>query len=176
MALPQISQDDFSAGSVLSVARHLIPRTDAYRIVDGLLDDDGSVYRRGGSTYKSNAVFSSSALCALWDGFLPAVGARTLFATPAAFGVLAADDVTPTSIGGGGLTEPVPLAQLGDFLWIGGGKLYAGSRLTGPYSTGTITTVVGSTTVTGSSTSWDVGTDIDAGSILALASSSRPPW
>ena len=36
-------------------------------------------------------------------------------------------------------------------------------------STGTITTVVGSTTVTGSSTSWDVGTDIDAGSILALS-------
>jgi len=169
VALPQISQDDFSAGSVLSVARHLIPRTGAYRIVDGLLDDDGSVYRRGGSAYKSNAVFSSTALRALWDGFLPAVGARTLFATPAAFGVLAADDVTPTSIGGGGLSEPVSFAQIGDFLWLGGGKLYAGSRLTGPYSTGTITTVVGSTTVTGSSTSWDVGTDIDAGSILALS-------
>ena len=169
MALPQISQDDFSAGSVLSVARHLIPRTGAYRIVDGLLDDDASVYRRGGSTYKSNAVFSSTALRALWDGFLPAVGARTLFATPAAFGVLAADDVTPTSIGGGGLTEPVPMAQLGDFLWIGGGKLYAGSRVTGPYSTGTVTATSGSTTVTGSSTSWDAGTDIDAGSIISFS-------
>lgn len=169
MALPLISQDDFSAGSVLSVARHLIPRTGAYRIVDGLLDDDGSVYRRGGSSYKSNATFSSTALRALWDGFLPAVGARTLFASPTAFGVLGADDATPVSIGGGGLSEPVAMAQIGDFLWIGGGKLYAGSRVTGPYSTGTVTTVVGSTTVTGSSTSWDNGTDLDAGSIISLS-------
>ena len=40
-------------------------------IVDGLLDDDGSVYRRGGSRYKSNAEFSSGGLRLLWDGFLP---------------------------------------------------------------------------------------------------------
>ena len=172
MALPLISQDDFSAGSVLSVARHLIPRTGAYRIVDGLLDDDGSVYRRGGSSYKSNAAFTSSAMRALWDGFLPAVGARTLFASTTAFGVLAADDVTPVSIGGSGLTEPVPFAQIGDFLWIGGGKLYAGSRVTGPYSTGTVTTTNGSAVVAGSSTSWDSGTDLDAGSIIEFSSDS----
>lgn len=167
MALPLIAQDDFSAGSVLSVARHLIPRTGARLIVDGLLDDDGSVYRRGGSVYKSSAEFSSGGLRFLWDGFLPAVGARTLFATSSAFGTLASNDATPVSLGGGGVTEPVASAQIGDFLWIGGGKLYAGSRIAGPYSTGTVAGTVGSTTITGTGTSWS--TNIDAGTILALA-------
>lgn len=165
-AEPVIYQDDFSAGMVRSTARHLIPRNGAYSIIDGLLDDDGSVYRRGGSVYKSSSVFSG-ALRFLWDGYLPAAGLRTLVAYAASFGVLAADDAAPLAIGGGGLTEPKATAVVGPLMWIGGGAVYGGSRKTAGYSAGTVTTVVGSRTVVGSGTAW--AANVDAGMVVSLA-------
>lgn len=166
MPLSLIEQDEFRAGMFRSVARHLIPPDAAYTIVDALLDDDGSIYRRGGSKYKSNAVFANP-LRFIWDGYLNAVGQRTLVGHTSAFGILTpGDDATPLAIGGAGLVEPKPTAQVGDILWIGGGTLYGGSQKAANYSTGTITTVAGSTAIIGAGTTW-VG-NVDAGMLFQV--------
>jgi hypothetical protein len=50
----QIEQDDFSIGMVRDAAQELIPETGAYDMVNALLDEDGSPYRRGGTAYLSD--------------------------------------------------------------------------------------------------------------------------
>jgi hypothetical protein len=99
-ACSRAGQDDFSAGAIQSVARHLIDRRAVYDVENGLYDDDGSIYRRGGSQYKSNAAFGAS-LRWIWDGIF-AAGQRTLFAAPTGWGVLGANDATPVNLGGAG--------------------------------------------------------------------------
>ena len=162
MPLAELQQADFSAGTFRSVDRRLIPDNGAYDIVNGLLNDDGSVYRRGGATYQSTA-FSGSGLRWIWESIFTA-GRRTLFANTSDFGVLGVDDQTPVNLGGSGLTQPVRAAQVGDLLFIDGGTVYGGSRRTSGYSTGTVSVTNGSPTVTGSGTTWS--TNVDAGSLL----------
>ena len=60
MALRRLSQSDWAAGMVRSMARHLIPQSGAYDVLNGLLTEDGSIYRRGGSSYRSNKVFGTA--------------------------------------------------------------------------------------------------------------------
>lgn len=168
MAAPVIFQDDFSAGMVRNTARHLIPRNGAYSIVDGLLDDDGSIYRRGGSVRKSSSTFANP-LRFLWDGFMDTnVGLRTLVAHSSAFGILSpSDDASVVAIGGAGLTEPKQTAFVGSLLWIGGGQIYGGSQKSATYSTGTVTTTLNSTALAGVGTSWLA--NVDAGMVLAIS-------
>ena len=168
MPLPGIAQEDFAAGSFLAVAKHLIPANGAYRIVDGLLDDDGSVYRRGGSAYSSGSVFGTGGLTFVWDGYLPAVGRRTLFATSAKFGVLDTDESTVIDLGNAGVARPVRAVVIGDFLYLPvAQKVYAGSKKASSYSTGTVTTTASSSVVTGSGTSWSAS--LVAGMIVSLS-------
>jgi hypothetical protein len=164
--LSQVGQADFSAGAVLSVARHLISEQGLYDVHDGLYDDDGSVYRRGGDQYKSNAAFGTSGRWC-WDANF-AAGQRTIFASSTTFGVLDSDDATPLNLGGAGLLEPVPAALVGGILFIGGGVMYAGSRKTADYSTGTVTTTQGSKIVTGAGTTWLA--NVDPGMLFRTAS------
>jgi hypothetical protein len=163
--LATIAQEDFSAGEVRSVARSLIDPRGSYSVLNGLHDEDGSIYRRGGSQYKSNAAFGAS-LRWIWDGSF-AAGQRTVFASPTAFGVLAADDATPVSLGGAGLVEPKSAALVGGILFIGGGTMYAGSRKTSDYSAGTVAVTNGSKTVAGTGTLW--AANVDPGMLLRLA-------
>jgi hypothetical protein len=125
-----------------AIARHLIPDVGTYDVENGLHDEDGSVYRRGGTVYHSNAAFGAS-LRWLTDVQLPA-GQRTVIASPTAFGVLSSDDATPLNLGGAGLLEPAPSTVLGGVLYIGGGVMYGGSRKTADYSTGTVAVTLGS--------------------------------
>jgi hypothetical protein len=164
--LVSIQQDDFSAGMVRSVARHLIPPNGCYDLLNLLLDDDGSAYRRGGSVYKSGAVFGSGGLRWIWDARL-GPGRRTVFADSNDFAVLAADDRSAVNLGGAGLSAPVGAAALGGLLFIDGGVVYGGSRLAADYSTGTLTATQGSTAVTGSGTLWRA--NADAGMLLSVA-------
>lgn len=168
--LSWLSQDDFAAGAVRSVARHLIPSSGVYSIENGLLDDDGSVYRRGGSEYLSNAVFGTGGLRWVWDGHL-AAGQRTVFATSAVFGVLGADGVTPVSLGGSGLAAPVRGVVVGGMLFLPGGTMYGGSRKAADYSTGTVTVTNASKVVTGAGTLW--AANVDAGMLLRIAGAER---
>lgn len=156
--LAKDAQVDFSAGEVTAVARNLIPGNGLYQAVNGLFDDDGSCYRRGGSQYKSTADFGSSGLRWVWDGTLTG-GQRTVFANNADFGVLGADDASVVNLGGAGLAEPVSCVEIAGILFIGGGTLYAGSRKTADYSTGTVALTNGSKVVTGTGTSWSANCD-----------------
>jgi hypothetical protein len=88
--MPSQLQDDFSRGIVREVEGQRIPTDGVYDCVDGLLDDDLGIYRRGGSSYKSTSA-AAAAHVGLWDGFL-AAGQRTVFWTTAALYVLASDD------------------------------------------------------------------------------------
>ncbi len=157
-----IVQDDFSSGMVRDVAPHLIPQDGVRDVTNGLLNEDGSIYRRGGSVYKSATAFGSTGMRFLWEGFMDP-GRRTVYANTVDFGVLDADDTTSRNLGSTGCTLPPTFAYLKGYLFIGGGHIYGGSRLTANYSTGTITTT-GTTTVTGSGTTWT--TNVDAGMLI----------
>jgi hypothetical protein len=160
-----MDQDDFSAGMFRAVDRRLIPNNGAWDIENGLLDDDGSIYRRGGVDHKADAFTSVTGMRWLWDGIFTA-GRRTLFATDSDFGVLASDDTTPLNLGGAGVTGPARGAQIGDLLFIDGGSVYAGSRKVAAYSTGTVATTQSSTTVTGTGTTWLA--NADAGMLFSV--------
>lgn len=164
--LVKIAQENFSAGSFRSVARHLVPRSGVYTILNGLLDEDGSIYRRGGSEYLSNGGLGSAGLRFIWDGQL-SPGARTLVASATKFGVLDVDDATIIDIGGPGLAGPVRGFVIRDLLFLEDGSIYGGSRKTASYSTGTVTTTNASATVTGSGTSWSA--NADAGMLFRIS-------
>jgi hypothetical protein len=163
----QIVQEDFSAGMSRDVAPPLISRSGAFDMANALLDEDGSVYRRGGSIYKSTNGLGNSGLWMLADVYLKP-GLRTLVASDEDFGALAADDTTLVNIGGTGVDEPKQFAVLDDILFLGGGVLYGGSLKSGPYSEGTISVTNGSTAVLGTGTDWT--TSVDAGMLLQIGS------
>lgn len=166
MPLAWLAQEDFSAGMVTASAPHLIPANGAREITNGLLDEDGSIYRRGGSSYVSNTPFElvSGGLTWIWHGHLVA-GARTVFATDGSFGVLAADGATPIDLNGPGLTRAAHAAVVNGMLFIPGGYVYGGSLKSAPYSTGTIAVTQGSKTMTGTGTAWLA--NVDAGMLMA---------
>lgn len=161
----RVTQEDWSDGMARDVAPTLISAAGAFDIVNGLLDEDGNPYRRGGTTYKAKAGLGSSGLTWIWDGYL-APGGRTVFANANDFGVLAEDDETPVNLGGTGLQLPLQAAVSEDLLFIGGGSIYAGSRKSVAYSTGTATLTNGSKTVAGSGTAWKA--NVDAGMLFHI--------
>jgi hypothetical protein len=169
VGLDVVSQQlDFSLGAFQSGALEREPEGAAEQIV-GLLGADGLPYRRGGSTYRSNAALGAAGLLWVASMVLPA-GERTLFASAAAVDVLAADDATPAAVpaspGGSPYTITAPSAPFRPvvvngwvLLWGAGANSihwWAGSRrATGTgYSTGSVTVTHGSKTVAGAGTSW----------------------
>lgn len=162
--LSEQAQPDWSAGAFEGVERSLIPPNGFRAGVNVLTDADGAAYKRGGSAVLSTANFNSTGLRFLLDAYLSA-GQRTLFADPAAFGVLDATE-GPISLGGAGLSTPKRAAVIGGIAVIGGGTMYAGSRKTANYTTGTVSTTTGSKVVTGAGTTWN--TLVDAGMFLRI--------
>jgi len=140
VGLDKVAQRDFSAGMFRGVREDLIPENGAYDITNGLLDNTGTVYRRGGTSYRSIAAFGSSILF-VWDGWLTA-GQRTLIASPTAFGVLNGDG-TVTSLSGGGVSSPRRASVLGGVLYLPGGQTYDGTSLGSAATTGTFYAVAG---------------------------------
>lgn len=166
---PPSRQVDFSAGQQRDVAPHLIDERAVFAILNGLTDDDGSIYKRGGSTKHSNAAFGN-ALRYIWEGWLQG-GRRTFIASTGAFGTLGADGVSPVSIGGSGFTMPRPAHSLQDLLFIGGGSIWGGSQKAADYSTGTVKVIKGSSIVEGAGTSWLA--NVDVGMLLRLPGGNR---
>jgi hypothetical protein len=165
MSLSELQQDNFAAG-FFRMAPHLIPSNGAWRLQNCLLDEDGSAYRRGGTSYKSAANFGADGLRMLWDGYL-AGGQRTVFANGADFGVLAADDSAVVNVGGPGLSAPVRPVSI-DGLLFAGSSAYGGSRKTSSYTAGTLAVTQDSAAVVGSGTSW--AANLDAGMVLTIGS------
>lgn len=159
--------DDFSAGAQLDVAPQLIDRRGSRLIRNGLLNDDGSVYERGGTIQKTNARLPGGVRF-MWEGWLNP-GRRTLLANDDDFYALGADDETPINLGGDGLHLPRTARVVQDLLFIpsapgGIAKIWGGSRKAAPYSTGTITVTQGSKVVTGTGTAFLA--NVDPGMLL----------
>jgi hypothetical protein len=153
---------DFSAGIWRG---RKAPSGAVYDAVNGLVDSEGNLIRRGAAAYKSNAN-AGGALTGLTDMTLLA-GQRTVFWRSGATHALASDDATPSTLATTTLSPPIsprmgtvagiayfPLNASGDLLI----AAYAGSRKAA-YSTGTATVTSGSRTVTGSGTSWLANAD-----------------
>lgn len=161
-------QSDFSGGSFQSPSRELIPKNGFAKAVNALLEEDGAIYRRGGSAYVSSSDFPAN-LTFLWDGYLTA-GHRTVFASASSYGVLASDNTTNVSLGGTGTDGQRPAAGNG-LLFVPNGAsgstgavtVYGGATKA-TYATGTLTTTSGSATVTGSGSAW--AANLESGMLL----------
>jgi hypothetical protein len=79
MSLVYIGQDDFGVGLLRGVAPDVQPGVGLYNVVNGLFNDDGDVYRRGGDSFVDSGPFPS-ALTFLWTGTLKD-GPASLLAT-----------------------------------------------------------------------------------------------
>lgn len=173
MALDKLIEQAVPLGMWRSGDLEAAPPGSAYDIV-GLLQDDGEPFRRGGSTYKSNAALGAAGLLSIGDFQLPA-GQRTIFGAASGWRVLAADDATPTTIP----TLPAPsvprrLITVNGFVFIDGGLgggfyAYAGSRKSAVY-TSTITLTKDRAIVSGAGFT----ANVDAGMFLAPSATQQP--
>jgi hypothetical protein len=168
--LGTLRQEDFSAGEQRNVAPHLIDPRGLYEIANGLLNDDGSVYRRGGSVAVSAAL--GTHMRNVWDGWLQP-GRRTFLASSDRFGVMPAEGNVPVNLGGPGQTVPLPPRVVQDLLFIPGasGLIYGGSRKAADYLVGKVKVTKGSSTVEGVGTSWLA--NVDAGMLLRISAEDR---
>lgn len=168
--MASIEQGDFSAGIFRG---RRAPKNSVYDALNGLISDEGEMFRRGGSEYKSGGN-AEATLLGLWDGYTVA-GQRTLFWSADSVEVLDSNDSSVIELLD--YSEPVAGArgvELGGIMFCkatnGNGNepefTYAGSRKTAEYTTGTISGTAGSTTITGSGTSWLA--NVDPGMILAF--------
>jgi len=148
--LVQSRQSDFAAGMFQSVAAHLIPPQGFYMATNAMLDDDGSVYQRGGDRYLTNAD-AGSALRFCWNGVLP-VGERTLIGGPD--GLYAVVGETPVKIAATAINEPVRATVVAGVLYIDGGIMWAGAQGPVSYTAGSVTVTEGSPVVAGVDTQW----------------------
>jgi hypothetical protein len=116
-ALTQIAQDDFAAGMIRGVAPDTQPGVGVYSALNGLFNDDGDIYRRGGSRYYSQT--AGAALTWMWSGRL---GSRDLIliATETAVYQLSGDVVVLAD--SQGLLRPVRSAVVGDVLYLPNGR------------------------------------------------------
>lgn len=168
MSLGSTIQDDFSRGIVRSVEGQRIPNDGMYDCINGLLDDDLGVYRRGGSSYliSSNG---PSGLIGLWTGLLGA-GERTVAWNTSEIqvlngGVLQTFGVESGTDPGAPASRPVSLAGYLLLQSAGTVNAYAGGlSATDSYSTGTATLTGDNVLVTGSGTAWLA--NVAAGMIL----------
>jgi hypothetical protein len=122
-----IRQDDFSAGMFPSLSPDRIPANGFYSLLDGLVDDTGGIYKRGGTTvFAGSTGWPTNQILWVWQGQLTA-GARTLFAT--ATTLYRWEAGTITSLGAytgmaGGANRPV---VIGGTMYLPPGSTYDGT-------------------------------------------------
>ena len=63
-------QPSFAGGMYQSVAPERIPENAAWDIENGLLEEDGSVNRRGGSAYYTTTRWARADLTWIWSGYI----------------------------------------------------------------------------------------------------------
>jgi len=170
--LRPLTQNDYGAGSQLEVAPHLISQRGFLHCENGLLNDDGSIYKRGGSAKFSGVALTNGLKGKfIWEGVM-SVGRRTVIADSEILAVLSSDapGAVPKAISAGGEGFPsLPLSAVyfQHMLFIGGGKIYGGSRKEVNYSAGTATATLGSAIVKGTATAWVA--NVDPGMLFRFA-------
>jgi hypothetical protein len=181
-----IPQADFGGG-IFRAPR--APRGSVYDCVDGLIDDELAIYRRGGTVYKTNADltgFPNNEARGIAAETL-AGGPRTVFWSVGGlvFRLQLGDDTTPVAVAigsaavSGAIVAGIPPQDYRRAKGVAGmlailtntpGRvwLYGGSGKSADYTTGTVTTTVGSTSVVGVGTAWLA--NVDAGMIFRAGS------
>jgi hypothetical protein len=164
VALASQQQQDFSAGIYRG---RKAPENAVYDCVNGLINDEGLIYRRGGTTYRSEED-ADETLLRLHAIFMRAPGEpRVLASSDVALYVLNDSD-EPVVIGQPTRSRP---ASVGDFAVFAVSayliQLYGGNQLEVSYSTGTVDVTEGSAAVTGAGTAF--ASNLDSGSILRVA-------
>jgi hypothetical protein len=164
VSLGVITQDDWSGGIWRLSEPQKAPANTAYDIVNGLLDDQGSVYKRGGTRYLTTPVDANS-MRGISDMLL-AAGRRTMTWNALNFFALdSADALTAILLPPPPCASPPPLAKPAAMNGMAIFPvsttettsvllLYGGALSNGLYSAGTITVEGGSSIITGSGTSW----------------------
>jgi hypothetical protein len=155
-----VTLEDFSLGSVQSVARHLIPPGGCYEIRNGLLSQEGTIFLRGGSANWANADGpDTGGVRGLWAGQLTP-GQRVLAWTNAHTFAFAAGSTTPVSLTTTTPGKPVRGSAIDGILFLDGGIMWGGSLKAADYSTGTVAITQGDDVVTGTGTSWTANVDV----------------
>jgi hypothetical protein len=156
--------EDFGAGIYRG---RKAPATSAYDAVNLLVNDEGHLFRRGGSAYYS-ASDASSNLYRLNALFMRAPAANRLIARRAGSTQIVLFDASLAPFNVSGDTEWSRPASIGDYAVFAIGPsqilLYGGTQKSVPYSTGTVTVTQDDVDVTGAGTSWTG--NVDAGMIL----------
>lgn len=162
--LVETVQADWEAGAQKDIAPNLIDDRGFLEGINALLDYNGLVFKRGGSRKLTTSPYGSSTRF-IWDGLL-GPGHRTFFAGPSGFAVISADGVSRVDLGGTGLSAPSRAVALNDYLFVGNGPVYGGSRKAAPYVGGTIAVTHNARAVVGSGTSFL--SRIDAGMLIRV--------
>jgi hypothetical protein len=159
-------QADF--GSAIYRGREA-PENAVYDALNCLVDDEGQLFKRGGSEYKSTDN-AGGTLLGLFDAVLGG-NARTTYWTSALFGVLNGSDASTTIAAYTGTATPHAArrpAVVADMMFSLTDDLLRvvayGGALSGPGDSGTTTVTAGSRTVSGSGTTW--AGDVVPGMIL----------
>jgi hypothetical protein len=113
MSLVQISQNDFAAGTLRGSAPDVQPGVGLYTATNGLFNDDGDVYRRGGTISYGTPTLGTP-LTWVWSGRLGIVNSLLAATTEGVYyygpGVVSADST--------GLARPVRHALVGGRLYL----------------------------------------------------------
>jgi hypothetical protein len=126
VGLDRTVQQDFSAGMFRSVAPELIPENGAWDIVNGLLTEDGAIFRRGGTDYRSTTV--GGAPLVMWDGTLATGGQQTIIARNGGLSRMSSAG-TITSLGTGTVTVPGRAVGYSGVVYLPGGATYDGATV-----------------------------------------------
>lgn len=129
--LERISQEDFSAGMFPAVASERIPSNGCEDITNGVLDETGAVYRRGGGLVILGAGFVTGRPRALWAGYLGGAQRELVFTNSDLY-----SDTGLTHIGAfsGMSSRPRLVAVLNDVMYLPGGASFDGTALATPFT------------------------------------------
>lgn len=124
--LDVVAQQDFSGGQFSAADATRVPANCVAIAENALIDENGTLYRRGGSTYFSGSGWPGSQIKWIWQGTL-AGGLRTLVATSTQIYTVDGTGTTHseayTGMAGGALSPAV----LNGVIYLPGGETYDGT-------------------------------------------------
>lgn len=170
-----VGQDDFAAGVIRGVAPDVMPGVGVANAINGLFNDDGDVYRRGGFEIWAvpiSIVPDPAPITILWTGFLSGAP-KILVADTTRVGTLndlsnpiAADWVQLAAVPQPTIQRP---AVVSNQIYLPNGIVWGGSVSRPNYATGTAALTAGSDVAVGTGTSWTANSE--AGMFFAIGGS-----
>jgi hypothetical protein len=113
MTLATVGQEDFAVGTLRGIAPDVQPGVGVYTAANAMLNDDGDLYRRGGTRYYSQAL--GSPLTWMWNG---TIGSQDLILVATDSEIHSLQGDVPVFVDSPGLMRPVKPAVVGDKLYL----------------------------------------------------------